>query len=103
MINELDNTISVLEYDTQGFSSELELLQTVSTLPEGWEASDPPKPFGFYDRVRASVRLKSSLRLGLPLFPPASLPPFPSFYLCVCARARVCVCACAWMRECASE
>eukprot|EP01043_Picozoa_sp_COSAG02_P039307 COSAG02_NODE_3094_length_7380_cov_2.503089_4_plen_75_part_00 len=52
MINELDNTISVLEYDTQGFSSELELMQTISTLPEGWETSSPPKPFDFYDRVR---------------------------------------------------
>jgi hypothetical protein len=52
VINELDNTISVLEYDTQGFSSELELIQTISTLPEGWEASSPRKPFDFYDRVR---------------------------------------------------
>ncbi len=63
VINELDNTISVLEYDTQGFSSELELMQTISTLPEGWETSSPPKPFDFYDRVREHQTDDTTTRL----------------------------------------
>ena len=25
----------------------MEVLQTISTLPEGWEATSPPKPFDF--------------------------------------------------------
>ena len=31
----------------------MEVLQTISTLPEGWEATSPPKPFDFCERQPA--------------------------------------------------
>jgi hypothetical protein len=60
-INELDNTITVLEYDTQGFSSDMELLQTISTLPDGWDDSSHPKPFDYYDRPSHASEIGSHI------------------------------------------